>query len=74
MLLLPAAFAANRRPSPPPLPLPLPPGRHQLHHHHHGQTHRRPLLKKEATVAAPPAYQWQHQCENIYKSRQLGHI
>jgi hypothetical protein len=30
---LPAAFAANHRPSPPPLPLPLPPGRHRLHRH-----------------------------------------
>jgi hypothetical protein len=30
---LPAAFAANRRPSPPPPPLPLPPGRHCLHRH-----------------------------------------
>jgi hypothetical protein len=29
------------------------------------------LLKKEATAAAPPAYQWQQQCENVYKSRQL---
>jgi hypothetical protein len=29
------------------------------------------LPKKEATAAAPPAYQWQQQHENVYKSRQL---
>jgi hypothetical protein len=29
------------------------------------------LPKKEATAAAPPAYQWQHQLENVYKSRRL---
>ncbi len=71
MLSLPAAFAANRRPSPPPPPLSLPPGRHRLHHHHRGQTCRRHLPKKEATAAAPPAYQRQHQRQNVYKSRQL---
>jgi hypothetical protein len=65
-LLLPATFAANRRPSPPPPPLPLPLGRH-----HHGQTCRHSLQKKEATAAAAPAYQWQHQRENIYKFRRL---
>jgi hypothetical protein len=59
-LLLLAAFAANCRPLPPQPPLPLPLGRHHLHRHHHGETHRRPLPKKEATAAAPPAYQWQH--------------
>jgi hypothetical protein len=32
------------------------------------------LPKKEATAAAPPAYQWQHHRENVYKSRQLGLI
>jgi hypothetical protein len=68
-LLLTAAFAANRRPSLPLPPLPLPLGRHHLHCHHRGQTHRRSLPKKEATAAAPPAYQWQQQCENVYKSR-----
>jgi hypothetical protein len=72
-LLLPATFAANRRPSPRLPPLPLPPGRHRLSHHR-GQTRRRPLPKKEAKTAAPPAYQRQHQCENFYKSRQLGLI
>jgi hypothetical protein len=30
------------------------------------------LTNKEA--APPPAYQWQHQGENIYKSRGLGLI
>jgi hypothetical protein len=49
---------------------------HHRHRHHHRryhrcQTRRRPLPKKEATAAAPPAYQRQHQCVNIYKS---GHI
>jgi hypothetical protein len=73
-LSLPAAFAANCRPSPPPPPLPLPPDHHRLQRHHHGQTCRHPLPKKEATAAAPPAYQWQHQRENVYKSRRLGHI
>jgi hypothetical protein len=29
------------------------------------------LPKKEATAAAPPAYQRQQQRENVYKSRQL---
>ena len=71
MLLLPATFAVNCRPMPPPPPLPLPPSRHHLHRHHRGQTHRRPLPKKEATAAAPPAYQQQHQRENVYKSRRL---
>jgi hypothetical protein len=71
-LSLLAAFAANRRPSPPPPPLPLPLGHHRLHSHHHGQTRRHPLPKKEATAAAPPAYQRQHQRKNVYKSRQLG--
>jgi hypothetical protein len=73
MLSLLAAFAANRRPSPPPPPLPLtlPPGRHRLHRHHRGQTRRRPLPKKEATAATPPAYQRQHQDENVHKSRRL---
>jgi hypothetical protein len=70
-LSLPAALAANRRPLPPPPPLPLPPGRHCLHRYHRGQTCRRSLPKKEATAAAPPAYQWQHQRENVYKSRRL---
>jgi hypothetical protein len=32
-LLLPAAFAANRRSLPPLPPLPLPPGCHRLHRH-----------------------------------------
>jgi hypothetical protein len=32
------------------------------------------LPKKEATAAAPPVYQRQHQCENVYKSRRLGLI
>jgi hypothetical protein len=71
MLLLPAAFAANHRPSLPPPPLPLLPGRHHLHRHHCGQTCQCSLPKKEATTAAPPAYQQQHQRENIYKSRLL---
>jgi hypothetical protein len=52
MLLLPAAFAANHRPLPPPPPLLLPLGRHHLHRHHRIQTCRRPLPKKETTVAA----------------------
>jgi hypothetical protein len=60
-LLSLAAFAANHCP---PLPL-LPPSRHCLHHHHRGQTHHHLLPKKEVTAAAPPAYQWQHQCENV---------
>jgi hypothetical protein len=70
---LQAAFAANRHPLPPPLPLPLPllPGRHRLHRRHCGQTPHRPLPKKEATAAAPPTYQRQHQRENVYKSRRL---
>jgi hypothetical protein len=71
MLLLPAAFAANPCPLPPPPPLLLPPGRHRLYRHHRGQTHHRPLPKKEATAAAPPAYQWQHQRENVCKSDNL---
>jgi hypothetical protein len=33
-LSLPAAFAANHRPSLPPPPLPLPPGCHRLNRHH----------------------------------------
>jgi hypothetical protein len=70
-LLLPAAFAANHCPSPPPLPLPLPLGRHHLHRHNRGQTRHRSLPKKEATTAAPPAYQQQHQREKVYKSRLL---
>jgi hypothetical protein len=52
-LLLPAAFAANRRPLPPPPLLTLPPSRHHCHHYHHGRTHRCPLSKKEATAAPP---------------------
>jgi hypothetical protein len=71
MLLMPATFAANHRPSLPLPPLPLPPGRHHLHCHHCGQTCRCSLPKKEATAAAPPVYQGQQQRENIYKSRQL---
>ncbi len=76
MLLLPAAFAANYHPLPPlpPPPLPLPLGRHCLHRHNCGQTHRHPLPKEEAIAAAPPAYQWQHQRENVFKSRWLGLI
>jgi hypothetical protein len=74
MLSLPAAFAADRRPLPPPPPLLLPLGHHRLHRHHCGQTHRRQMPKKEATAAAPPGYQWQHQRENVYKSRRLGLI
>jgi hypothetical protein len=70
-LLLPAAFAANHCPLPPPPPLLLPLGRHHLHHHHRGQTCHRSLPKKEATAAAPPAYQWQHQLEIVYMSRGL---
>ncbi len=73
-LLLPAAFATNYHPPPPPPPLLLLPSHRRLHCHHHGQTHRRPLPKKEATAAAPPAYQRQHQHENVYKSRWLGLI
>jgi hypothetical protein len=30
--------------------------------------------QRKSTAAAPPAYQWQNQCENVYKSRQLGLI
>jgi hypothetical protein len=60
---LPAAFAANRCPSPPPPPLPLPLGRHRLHRRHCGQTRHHQMPKKEATAAAPPVYQWQHQGE-----------
>jgi hypothetical protein len=30
--------------------------------------------QRKETAAAPPAYQQQHQCENVYKSRQLGLI
>jgi len=30
--------------------------------------------QKEAAAPPPPAYQWQHHCEHIYKSRQLGLI
>jgi ABC-type transport system involved in multi-copper enzyme maturation permease subunit len=70
-LSLPAAFDTICHPSPPLPPLPLPPGHHRLHCHHRGQTCCHPLPKKEATAAAPPAYQWQHQLENVYKSRQL---
>jgi hypothetical protein len=74
MLLLPDAFSANCHPLPPPPPLPLPLGCHRLHRYHHGQTCHCQMSKKEATAAAPPVYQWQHQRENIYKSRQLGFI
>ncbi len=70
-LLLPAAFAAKHRPLPQAPLLPLPPGHHHLHRHHCGQTCRRSLPKKEATAAAPPAYQRQHQCDIVYKSRRL---
>jgi hypothetical protein len=46
---------------------------HRHHHHHHRyhrcQTRSRPLPKKEARAAAPPAYQRQHQVVNVYKSR-----
>jgi hypothetical protein len=47
--------------------------RHHHHHHHHHRYHRCqtcrcPLPKKEARAAAPPAYQWQHQGVNVYKS------
>jgi hypothetical protein len=67
-------FITNCCPLPPPPPLPLLLGRHPLHRHHHAQTHRCPLPKKEATAAAPPAYQRQQQCEKVYKSRRLGRI
>jgi hypothetical protein len=63
-LSLPAAFSAIRHP--------LPPGRHCLHRHYRGQTCHHPLPKKEATAAAPRAYQQQHQRENVCKSRRLG--
>jgi hypothetical protein len=46
-LSLPAAFAANRRPSPPPPPLPLLLGCHRLNRHHRGQTRHCPLSKKK---------------------------
>jgi hypothetical protein len=44
--------------------------RHRHHHHryHRCQTCHRQLLKKEATAAAPPAYQRQHQGVSVYKS------
>ena len=79
-LSLPAAFAANCHPPP---PAPPPPSSccccraattatanivvSRL-------THHCTLTKKEAVAAPPPAYQLQHHCENIYKSRQLGLI
>jgi hypothetical protein len=76
MLSLPAAFATNCCPPPPAPLLPLLPGCHHRHCHHGDQTHHHPLPKKEATAAAPLAYQWQNQGENVYKSRprQLGLI
>jgi hypothetical protein len=74
MLLLGAAFATNCHPPPSLPPLPLLLGRHHRHRHHHDQNHHCPLPKKEATAAAPPAYQRQNQRKNIYKSRQLGLI
>jgi hypothetical protein len=73
-LLLMAAFAINRHQLPPLPRLPLPPGHHRLHCHHHGQTRHHQLPKKEATAAAAPAYQRQHQRENVYKSKQFGLI
>ena len=36
--------------------------------------HHRPLTNKEAAAPPPPVYQWQHQGENVYKSRGLGLI
>jgi hypothetical protein len=74
MFSYPAAFAANCRQLPPLPPLPLLPGHYRHHRHHRGQTRHLPLPKKEATAAAPPVYQWQHQHENVYKSRRLGFI
>jgi hypothetical protein len=70
----PAAFAANCRPPPPPPMLPLLLGRHHHQSHYHDQTYCHQLPEKEATAAAPPAYQRQHQREKVYKSRQLGLI
>jgi hypothetical protein len=73
MLLLPlnTTITSLNPTLPPPPPLPLPPGCHSRHRHPCGQTHHRPWPRKEATSASPPADQWQHQCENVYKSRQL---
>ncbi len=56
------------------LPLLLPPGHDCCHRHYRCSTLCLSLPKKEATAALPPAYQWQHQHENINKSRQLGLI
>jgi hypothetical protein len=57
MLSLPAAFVANRRPSPPPPPLLLPPGRHRLHCH--------PVVKLAIVHCQRKRQQQQlHQCTN----------
>ena len=49
---------------------------HRRRRRRHCRTHLHPLPKKEAPAPAPPppAYQRQHHCEHVYKSRQLGHI
>jgi hypothetical protein len=74
MLPLPSNATATGLYSPPQplLPLPLPPGHYRRHHHHCSQTHHCPWPKKEATAAPPPVDHQQHQCENVYKFRQLG--
>jgi hypothetical protein len=76
MLPLPSNATATGlySPPPPPPPLPLPPGQYCCHCHHCSQGCHRPWPKKEATAAPPPENQQQHQCENVYKSRKLGHI
>ncbi len=69
-------------PPPPPLNAVFIVHRRHRHHcrccrHHHQRCwplHHYQLTKKEAAASPPPAYQWQHQNENLYKSRRLGLI
>jgi len=64
--------AAIEPPPPPPLhAIFIIHHQHRLRHLHCQTLHRHPLSKKEASAPPPPAYQWQHHCEHVYKSRQL---
>ena len=48
--------------------------RSRCHRHHRCWTNHSLLPKKEAAALPPPAYQQQHQCEKVNKSKWLGLI